>query len=397
MNLLRELFLKYIGQTSTAPYLLEIEKSDGVFLYTPQGEKLFDLISGVSVSSLGHNFKPIVEAVKKQIESYSHLMVYGEFIQSPQVKLAEYLVKMLPEKLNNVYFVNSGSEAVEAAIKLAKRYTGKTRIVSFKNAYHGSSHGALSLCGNENFKNSFRPLLPEVYHIQPDNFAQLEIIDKNTACVIFEPVMAEAGIVIPSKEYIRELVEKCKKYNCLIVVDEIQTGFGRTGDMFGFLHYGFIPDIICFAKAFGGGMPLGAIVANKEIMHSFTSNPVLGHITTFGGHPVCSAASLEAIKYINESGIVLQVSQKEKLFRDLLSGNKHIKEIRGRGLLLAVELGDSYKVMKLVRKGLEIGFVTDWFIFHDTAFRIAPPLTISNQEIEQVCDLIKKALAEIFS
>lgn len=397
MNSLRELFLNYIGQTSTSPYLLEIEKAEGVFFYTPEGKKLFDLISGVSVSSLGHNFKPVTEAVKKQIESYSHLMVYGEFIQSPQVKLAEYLVKMLPEKLNNVYFVNSGSEAVEAAIKLAKRYTGKTRIVSFKNAYHGSSHGALSLCGNENFKNSFRPLLPEVYHIQPDNFGQLDIIDKNTACVIFEPVMAEAGIVVPSKEYIRKLVEKCKKNNCLIVVDEIQTGFGRTGDMFGFLQYGFIPDIICFAKVFGGGMPLGAIVANKEIMHSFTSNPVLGHITTFGGHPVCCAASLEAIKYINESGIVLQVSQKEKLFRDLLSSNEHIKEIRGRGLLLSVELGDSDKVMNLVRKGLEVGFVTDWFIFHDTAFRIAPPLTISNQEIEQVCDLIKTALAEIFS
>lgn len=397
MNSLRELFLNYIGQTSISPYLLEIEKAEGVFFYTPEGKKLFDLISGVSVSSLGHNFKPVTDAVKKQIESYSHLMVYGEFIQSPQVKLAEYLVKMLPDKLNNVYFVNSGSEAVEAAIKLAKRYTGKTRIVSFKNAYHGSSHGALSLCGNENFKNSFRPLLPEVYHIQPDNFGQLDIIDKSTACVIFEPVMAEAGIIVPSQEYIRELVEKCKKNNCLIVVDEIQTGFGRTGDMFGFLHYGFIPDIICFAKAFGGGMPLGAIVANKEIMHSFTSNPVLGHITTFGGHPVCCAASLEAIKYINESGIVLEVSQKEKLFRHLLSNNEHIKEIRGRGLLLAVELGDSDNVTKLVRKGLEVGFVTDWFIFHDSAFRIAPPLTISNQEIEQVCDLIKMALAEIYS
>jgi len=390
----RELFLRYLGQTSETPYLLEIEHSDGIFLYDTSGKKYIDLISGVSVSSLGHNFKAIKESITRQSEKHLHLMVYGEFIQEPQVKLAEYISNLLPSSIDSVYFVNSGSEAVEGAIKLAKRYTGGTKMFSFRNAYHGSSHGALSLCGNEEFKNSFRPLLPEVYIIDFNNYEQLELIDSNTSCVIFEPIQAEAGIVIPDKKYIKALQKVCKRNNCLLIADEIQTGFGRTGKLFGFEHFEIIPDIVCFAKALGGGMPLGAFASSHKIMKSFTSNPVLGHITTFGGHPVCCAAALTAIKFINESGLVKDVFRKEKLFRKLLVHAK-ISEIRGKGLLLAVELGDSDSVLKLIKHGILEGFVTDWFIFHDSAFRIAPPLNITDEEILLSCNLIISALNKI--
>ncbi|MDR2010863.1 MAG: aspartate aminotransferase family protein [Bacteroidales bacterium] len=390
----RELFLNYLGQTSESPYLIEIEKADGIYLYGPNGKKYIDLISGVSVSSLGHNSEIIKNAIKEQVDNHLHLMVYGEFIQSPQVKLAEYLSNMLPESLDSVYLVNSGSEAIEGAVKLAKKYTGKTKLVSFKNAYHGSTHGALSLCGNEDFKNSCRPLLPEVYHIELNNFNDLEIIDNNTACVVLEPIQAEGGIKIPTKEYIKELKKICDEKGCLLIFDEIQTGFGRTGKMFGFQHFDVVPDIVCFAKALGGGMPIGAFVSSKEIMNYFKTNPVLGHITTFGGHPVSSAAAYSTIKFISESEITKYVKEKEMLFREKL---KHplINEIRGEGLLLAVELGSFDSVLKVVKYGLEEGFITDWFIFHDTAFRIAPPLIINENEIIKSCELILKVLNKI--
>ena len=390
----RELFLNYLGQTSESPYLVEIERAEGVYLFAPDGKKYIDLISGVSVNSLGHNFLPVVEAIKNQVDKHMHLMVYGEFVQSPQVQLAKYIAELLPRKLNAVYFVNSGSEAIEGALKLAKRYTGKTKMISYKNAYHGSSHGALSLCGNEDFKSSFRPLLPEVYHLDLNNFEQLSEIDEKTACVVLEPIQAEAGIVIPQKDYMHELRKVCDKFSCLLIFDEIQTGFGRTGEMFCFEHFDIVPDIVCFAKALGGGMPIGAFVASKEIMDSFKTNPVLGHITTFGGHPVSSAAALAAIRHINESGLVNTVREKEMLFREKLVHPK-ISEIRGNGLLLAVEIGSFDNVMKLVRKGIELGFITDWFIFHDSAFRIAPPLNITESEIIEVCALIIQALNEI--
>jgi acetylornithine/succinyldiaminopimelate/putrescine aminotransferase len=390
----RELFLNFLGQTSDSPYLVEIERAEGIYLFGPNGEKYIDLISGVSVNSLGHNFKPVIDAVKKQLEMYTHLMVYGEFIQSPQVELSKYLVNLLPEKINSVYFVNSGSEAIEGAIKLAKRYTGRTKMIAFKNAYHGSSHGALSLCGNEEFKSSFRPLLPDVWHLELNNYSQLNDIDVKTACVVLETIQAEAGVIIPTFDYMQALALKCKATGALLILDEIQTGFGRTGRMFGFEHYNILPDIVCFAKAMGGGMPIGAFAAPKLVMDSFKSNPVLGHITTFGGHPVSAAASLAAISHINESGIVDDVKSKELLFRDLLI-HPLISEIRGEGLLLAVEIGSFDNVIKFVRKGLEVGFVTDWFIFHDSAFRIAPPLNITYSEIKNVCGLIIDALNQI--
>jgi len=390
----RELFLKHVGQTSESPYLLEIERSEGIFLFDSSGKKYIDLISGVSVSSLGHNYKAVKDAIVEQAGKHLHLMVYGEFVQEPQVKLAEYLCNLLPNPHDRVYFVNSGSEAVEGAIKLAKRYTGRTKMFSYTNAYHGSSHGALSLCGNEDFKNSFRPLLPEVYILDFNNYEQLDLIDKDTACVIFEPVQAEAGIIIPELQYIKELQKVCKKNNCLLIADEIQTGFGRTGKMFGFENFDIVPDIICFAKALGGGMPIGAFTASDKIMKSFTSNPVLGHITTFGGHPVSCAAALSAIKHISEAGLVRDVIRKENIFREKLVHQK-ISEIRGKGLLLAVELGNFDNVIKLVKTGMKEGFVTDWFIFHDSAFRIAPPLNITDEEIILSCDLILSALNKI--
>lgn len=388
----RELFLNYMGQTSSSPYLVEVERASGIYLYGPSGQRYIDLISGVSVSNLGHGFGPVREAVKQQVDRYSHLMVYGEFVEAPQVLLADYLRRLLPTSLNSVYFVNSGSEAVEGAVKLAKRYTGRTKLVSFKNAYHGSTQGALSLCGNEDFKNAFRPLLPEIYHLEVGNFAQLSEIDEHTACVVLETIQAEAGIVVPRRDYMHELRRVCSERGVLLILDEIQTGFGRTGTMFAFEHYDIVPDIVCFAKALGGGMPIGAFVAPKNIMDAFMSNPVLGHITTFGGHPVSAAAALASLKYINESGIVQTVRHKEQLFRKYLISNK-IREIRGVGLLLAVELGDAAMVQKVVKKGLEIGFITDWFIFHDTAFRIAPPLIISDDEIRQSCDFVLSALS----
>ncbi|MDR2836399.1 MAG: aspartate aminotransferase family protein [Bacteroidales bacterium] len=389
-----ELFLKYLGQTSDSPYLVEVERAEGIYLFSPEGKKYFDLISGVSVSSLGHNSEIVNNAIIKQVNKHLHLMVYGEFVQSSQILLAEYLVNLLPKELNSVYFVNSGSEAVEGAIKLAKKFTGKYKMFAYKNAYHGSTAGALSLCGNDDFKKSAQPLLPNIHFLEPNNFEQLEKIDAETACVILEPIQAEAGIIIFEKFYLKSLRKKCTDLGCLLIFDEIQTGFGRTGKMFGFENFDVIPDIICFAKALGGGMPLGAFVAPKKIMDFFKFSPVLGHITTFGGHPVCCAAAHASLKFINENQLYKSIEQKSQLFKNLLKHDK-IKEIRGIGLLLAIELESFDNILKLVKKGIELGFITDWFIFHDSAFRIAPPLTISEQEIIEACDLVLKALDSI--
>lgn len=391
----RELFLNYVGQTSESPYLVEIEKAKGVYMYGPDGKKYIDLISGVSVSSLGHSNETVINAVKEQIDKYMHLMVYGEFIETPQVKLAEYICGMLPEKFNNVYFVNSGSEAIEGATKLAKRYTRRHKMFSYVNAYHGSTQGALSLCGNEDFKRSFYPLLPDVYHLELNNFEQLKQIDEQTACVVLESIQAEGGVKIPTVEYMHELRSACTRNGALLILDEIQTGFGRTGKMFGFQHYGIEPDIICFAKALGAGMPVGAFVSSREIMSSFMTDPVLGHITTFGGHPVSCAAALAGVKIINESGIVDQVQKKADRFKANLISHPKVNEVRGKGLLLAVEIGSFDNILKFIRRGIANGIISDWFIFHDTAFRIAPPLVITDDEIDEACSLIRKTLDEI--
>ena len=388
----RELFLKHIAQTSDAPLTLEVERAEGVYLYTSDNRKVCDLISGVSVSNVGHSHPEVVKAISQQAAKYMHLMVYGELVQAPQVKLAQAIVELLPSNFESVYFVNSGSEAVEGGVKLAKRYTGRPEIISMRNAYHGSTHGALSLMGNEGPKRSYRPLLPDVQHIDINCFEDLDRITTKTACVIIEPIQGEAGIVASNIDYLVALRERCTSMGALLVFDEIQTGMGRTGKMFAFERYGVVPDILLLAKAFGGGMPLGAFISSKAIMECLTSNPPLGHITTFGGHPVSCAASLASINVLMENRLLDSIAAKANLFLELLSNHSKILSIRSYGLFMAVELGSFDKVQQVIKQGLEKGFLTDWFLFCDTAFRIAPPLTITDDEIRAVCRVILEVL-----
>ena len=387
----RQLFFQHIGQTSDSPIALEIEKAEGIYLYDKTGKSYIDLISGVSVSNVGHRNPAVVKAIKEQVDKYMHLMVYGEYIQSPQVQLAKLLTEQLPESLNSVYLVNSGSEANEGALKLAKRFTGRSEIVSFNKAYHGSTHGALSVLGEESFKNSFRPLLPDIRFLNFNAEAELEQITEKTACVIVETIQAEAGIILPENDFLRKLRKKCTETGALLIFDEVQVGFGRTGTMFAFEQYNAVPDIITFAKGLGGGMPIGAFVADKQMMDSFKTNPILGHITTFGGHPVSAAAALASLKFILDNKIVEEVNRKGDLFRENLV-HPEVKSIRGSGLFLAVELESFDKVLETLNKSIELGLVFDWFIFCDNHFRISPPLTISDKEIIKACTILKKAL-----
>ncbi len=391
----RQLFLQHLAQTSDIPMCLEINKAEGVFLFDTKGKKYFDLISGISVSNLGHNYPSITQAIKKQADEYLHLMVYGEYVQSPQVELAKKLSEILPSSLPCSYFVNSGSEAIEGALKLAKRFTGKTKIFSFNNAYHGSSHGALSICGNHEFKRAFYPLLPDVYHLEFNNFFQLNEIDNNTACVVIEPIQAEAGVILPDKNFLQELSKKCNEKNALLIFDEIQTGYGRTGSMFAFEHFGVIPDILVLAKGFGGGLPLGAFISSKEIMHCLTHNPVLGHITTFGGNALSCSASIATLEVLNNNKKLIQtVTEKEQLFRKLLKGKK-IKAIRSAGLMLAIEFDDFETNKKIIDCCIEKGVITDWFLFNPQSMRIAPPLIITEAQIEECCKIINEAIERI--
>lgn len=371
---------------------LEIEKAEGNYMFDSNGKKYLDLISGIAVSNLGHNHPEIKKAIIEQVNSHMHVMVYGEFIQSPQVKLAKALSDKLPENLDSVYFVNSGSEAVEGALKLAKRFTGRTEIISCKNAYHGSTHGALSIIGSEEWKNSFRPLLPDTRQINFNNWEDLKFISEKTACIIIEPVQGEAGVRIANDFYLDALRKKCNETGTLLIFDEIQSGFGRTGKLFAFEHFNVIPDILLLGKALGGGMPLGAFISLNEIMKVLQSNPVLGHISTFGGHPVCCAASLAALNVLSDSKYVEEANEKSELFKQLLV-HPEIKEVRGIGLMLAVELRDFDFVQQVIKKCIEGGLITDWFLFNDCSLRIAPPLTITNEEIKNACQIILKALA----
>lgn len=367
--------------------MLEIKRAEGIFMYGPSGEKYIDLISGVSVSNTGHRHPRVVKAVKEQVDAYMHLMVYGEIIQSPQVQYAEYLARFLPDSLNCIYFVNSGSEAVEGALKLAKRFTGRSKIISFLNSYHGSTHGALSIQGSEEYRNAFRPLLPDTFRIRFNDSDSLSIIDEKTACVIIEPVQGEAGIIFPKLGFLELVRKKCSETKTLLIFDEIQTGFGRTGHMFAIDRFKVVPDILLLAKALGGGMPLGAFISSGEIMSSLISKPPLGHITTFGGHPVCCAAGLASMKVLTEENLIKSCSGKSKLFRDLL---KHdlISSVRGEGLLLAVQLVRPEYVKYAIAKAPEFGLILDYFLFCDDAFRMAPPLVISEEEILLACRLI---------
>ena len=360
-------------------------------MYGADGKRYLDLISGVSVSNTGHHHPKVVEAVKNQVDSYMHLMVYGEFIQSPQVKYAERLAGILPSELDTCYFVNSGSEAVEGALKLAKRYTGKSRILSFKNSYHGSTHGALSIQGNELYRNAFRPLLPNTFQIGFNDEKSLNAIDKDTACVIIEPVQGEAGVILPESGFLEKIRNRCNTTGAMLIFDEIQTGFGRTGFMFAIDRFGVVPDILLLAKALGGGMPLGAFISSKEIMSALGSNPPLGHITTFGGHPVCCAAGLASLNVIIEEKLVESCNSKSALFKNKLS-HPLIPEVRGEGLLLAVRLIDPEYVEFVIAHAPDYGLILDYFLFCDNAFRIAPPLTIGENEISEACIQLNRLL-----
>lgn len=390
----RQLFLNHVAQTSPAPLMLEIERAEGCYLYDNQGKEYLDLIAGISVSNMGHSYPTVVEAVKQQAEKYMHLLVYGEFVQSPQTQYAAAIAKHLPASLSNVYFTNSGAEAVEGALKLAKRYTNRTRIVSFKNAYHGSTHGALSIIGDEYFKRSFRPLLPNTLQLTFNDASQLQQIDKNVACVIVETVQAESGINAPTNGYLKLLRQRCDEVGALLILDEIQAGMGRTGKLFAFEHYGIVPDILLLAKAFGGGMPLGAFISSKQIMGTLTENPVLGHITTFGGHPVCCAAGLAAFTALLDEKLIEQVETKGQLFESLIQHPAVIAK-RRVGLLMAVEFKDFDQNKRIIDRCIEKGVLTDWFLFSANSMRIAPPLIITEAQIRHACAIINEAIEDV--
>lgn len=391
----RQLFLQHVAQTSDAPLALEIEKAQGVYLYDTDGKQYIDLISGIGVSALGHCHPKIIAAIQTQATKYAHTMVYGEYIQAPQVQLAKYLIDLLPQYLQSVYFTNSGTEATEGAMKLAKRFTGKSEIISCHNSYHGSTQGALSLNGDEYFKSNYRPLLPDVRQIRYNNLDDINLITKKTAAIFIEPVQAEAGIVVPDKNYLSQIRNRCNETGTLLVFDEIQTGCGRTGNLFRFQTENVIPDILLVGKAFGGGLPLAAFISSNEIIQVLQNNPVLGHITTFGGNAVCCAAGLASLKEIEEQKLYLNVEAKAQLFLQLLQHHA-IKKINHCGLMMAVYLDNFDNLQKVIRECLENGLITDWFLFANNCMRIAPPIIISENEIKQACAIILKALDTIY-
>ncbi|WP_324677853.1 aspartate aminotransferase family protein [Hymenobacter sp. GOD-10R] len=391
----RQLFLRHQAQTSDFPLLLEIERAEGVYMYAPDGRRYLDLISGIGVSNVGHRHPRVVQAIKDQADKYLHLMVYGELVQAPPAELAEALHQTLPAHLDNIYFTNSGAEAVEGALKLAKRHTGRTELISCHRAYHGSTQGALSVTGSESFKRSYRPLLPDVRHIEFNDFADLASITERTAAVIIETIQGEAGVRVPVNGYLQALRKRCLLTGTLLILDEIQCGFGRTGTFWAFEQFGVWPDVLVCAKGMGGGMPIGAFISSQQIMAGFKTNPVLGHCTTFGGHPVSCAASLATLRVIQEEQLLAGVHEKAARFRRLLQ-HPAIRAVRGHGLLMAIEF-DSYDVLKpIIDRALEHeGILTDWFLFCDNSLRLAPPLIITNEEIDEACAALLRAITYV--
>ncbi|MCF6342857.1 MAG: aspartate aminotransferase family protein [Bacteroidales bacterium] len=391
----RQLFYQHLALPADMAEAVEIVKAEGIYLYDVDGKRFTDLVSGVSVSNVGHRHPVVLAAIHKQLDQYLHLMVYGKYIQSPQVKLAGKMAEHLPGSLNSVYFVNSGSEAIEGALKLAKRITGRTEIVAFNNAYHGSTQGALSVLGNEKMKNAYRPLLPDIRFLEFNNKADLEQITGRSACVLIEPVQAEAGIRIPERSYLQELRKHCNQNGAILIFDEVQMGFGRTGKLFAFENFGLVPDILCLAKGMGGGMPIGAFVSSSKNMNLLTHNPALGHITTFGGHPVSCAAALASLEVILENSLHEKATEKGKLFVDLLIAHPAVQNIRQAGLMLAVEIKAEFPVGRLVKLLQANGLIVDQFLFNSSSFRIAPPLTITEEEIREVALEVLKSLDEL--
>ena len=393
MNL-RNIFLRHVAQTSPEPMGLEITASDGLYLIAKDGKRYMDLISGIGVSVLGHQHPAVVEAVKKQADQYMHTLVYGEFILSPQVLYAQKLTEQLDDKLNSVYFVNSGAEATEGAIKLAKRYTGRTEIVCCTQSYHGSTTGAMALNSDEYFTHAYRPLMPGVRYIRFDEVEDLELITSQTAAVIIEPVQAERGVYAPSENYLKELRKRTEETGTLLIFDEIQTGFGRTGALFAHQKYEVVPDIMLIAKGMGGGMPIGAFVSDREIMQAFTNNPVLGHLTTFGGHPVNCAAALATLETLLKSGLIDEVAEKEKILNQQLPHHR-IVEVRTAGLWAAIQVESSDILHEVIARCLDAGLILDWFLFDEKSIRMAPPLTITKEELMEVCNTIVGILDKV--
>ena len=387
----REVFKKHQAQTFPYPSAIEITSAKGNYLIDSDGFKYLDFVAGVSVNTLGHCNKYINESVKKQIDNYSHVMVYGEFVQQPQTKLAKLLSENLPKSLSCSYFVNSGTEAIEGALKLAKRYTGKSKIISFKKSYHGSTAGSLSIMGYENQKSNYRPLIPNCVSINFNSTEMLDEIDSQTAAVVVEPYQAASGFVKADKSFLKKIREKCIEHGSLLIYDEIQSCYGRTGKLFALEHYNIIPDILCIAKGMGSGYPIGAFISSYEIMHKLTHNPTLGHITTFGGNPISCTASFETLKFILKNDLSAKSLEKENIFRTILQ-HELIKEIRGKGLMLAVEFNNSELASYVVTESLKRGLILFYFLLTKTAIRISPPLTISNSEIEKGCNIIIELL-----
>lgn len=387
----REVFRKHQAQTFPNPSAIEITSAKGNYLIDSNGFKYLDFVAGVSVNTLGHCNKYINESVKKQIDNYSHVMVYGEFVQQPQTKLAKLLSENLPKSLSCSYFVNSGTEAIEGALKLAKRYTGKSKIISFEKSYHGSTAGSLSIMGYENQKSNYRPLIPNCVSINFNSTEMLDEIDSQTAAVVVEPYQAASGFVKADKSFLKKIREKCIEHGSLLIYDEIQSCYGRTGKLFALEHYNIIPDILCIAKGMGSGYPIGAFISSYEIMHKLTYNPTLGHITTFGGNPISCTASFETLKFILKNDLSAKSLEKENIFRTILQ-HELIKEIRGKGLMLAVEFNNSELASYVVTESLKRGLILFYFLLTKTAIRISPPLTISNSEIEKGCNIIIELL-----
>ena len=394
MDLSQEIFLAHLAQTTESPALIPVSHAEGIYIYSTDNKRYIDLISGIGVSNVGHGHPSVINAIKDQVDKHLHVMVYGEYIQSPSNLLATKITSLLPQNLNCCYFVNSGTEANEGALKLAKRYTGRTELIACRKSYHGSTHGSLSVSGNETKKQAFRPLLPDVRFINFNDMSDLELITERTACVILETVQGDAGVRIPSKTYMKALRQRCNDKGALLILDEIQCGMGRTGTLFAFEQFDISPDILTVAKAFGGGLPIGSFISDRQIMSCLSHDPMLGHITTFGGNPVCCASALAALTVLEEENLIGQVEEKGQLFEQLLK-HPRIKEVRRIGLMFALDFESAEIVTRIVHKAKELGVICYWFLSHPHSFRIAPPLTITRKQIEESCETILMAIDNI--
>ena len=390
----RQIFLNHVAQTSDAPIAIEMVRAKGIHLWDVDGKQYVDLIAGFSVCNIGHGNPAVVKAVQDQSAAYMHLIVYGEFIESPQTAYAKLLTDHLPATLDSVYFTNSGAEATEGAMKLAKRVTGRSKMISFTNAYHGSTQGALSIMGDEYWRNAFRPLLPDIYHCDYNDWGMINTIDSSTACVIMETVQAESGILSPHPDWLQAIRNKCNEHCVLLILDEIQAGFGRTGSLWAFEQFGIVPDILLLGKALGGGMPLGAFIADRKLMNTLTHDPVLGHITTFGGHPVSCSAGKAALEVLLNGDYILSVKRKEKILQDRLVHPQIISK-RSAGLWMSLQFSSATLNQQIIHQCIKNGLITDWFLFAPDRLRIAPPLIITDEELTEVCDRILRSIDEV--